>query len=291
MGDYDSGGAGLSLPAILAIGSLLFLYVFVISPLMKWAGENPALFTAMFSTTIITIVLLGMFFLMAKTQESRKSGNAEKGQVSYHSPKLSGIDRIFFGKKQYSSTGNWWKPSGMQDPINIPLEVEEKERNLGLFPYLFYPFIFLFNASNSLKNGILSAFQHEKNQEKIRMGLLEAVIKSINRYKPTDNCIDESGYRTELATWLKKSFPKLNVESYAGQNKPDIVAGKIAIELRRHSDANFADALLEKCPKYSSGYRDLIVLIVEARYKEEKYEKILSGLKNEFDNTVLLLKY
>ncbi len=281
----------MSLPAILAIGSLLFLYVFVIGPLMKWAGENPALFTAMFSTTIITIVLLGMFFLMAKTQESRKSGNAEKGQVSYHSPKLSGIDRIFFGKKQYSSTGNWWKPSCMQDPINIPLEVEEKEQDLGLFQYLFYPFIFLFNIANFLRNSILSAFQYEISKENISVDLPQAVAETINRFHPHGNHPDKFWYHSELRDWLKKSFPKHDVELHADSALPRITVEKIAIEFMQHAEGNPAHALLEKCPKYASAYHDLIVVVIEPRFSWEKYEKSLSSLKKNFGNMLLVLKY
>ena len=40
MGEYKSEGAGLPMPAILAIGALFFLYVFVIDPVMKWAKDK-----------------------------------------------------------------------------------------------------------------------------------------------------------------------------------------------------------------------------------------------------------
>lgn len=259
MGDSDSAGGGLPLPAILAIGGLLFLYLFVIQPLINWAKDNPLMFMMMFSGTAMLIGVLAMFFIMAKAQESRGGGGEPGGQVSYH-PGSPGAGSLFSAKRHGASPLGYWKPRGIHVFADTGLENEGKRR------------------------------QVPEKKEEISVDVPEAVAEVINAFRPSDECGSDANYRLELRDWLKKMFPKLHVELHNSPALPGLSVEKVAIELQSHETMKQPTALLEKCPKYAAAYNSLLVVVKEARFSGEKYEKSLSGLEKDFDNIIIVLK-
>ncbi|VVC02210.1 Uncharacterised protein [uncultured archaeon] len=257
MADYDSGG-GLPLPAILAIGGLLFLYLFVLKPLLAWAGENPLLFMAMFAITAMAVGGAAMFFLMMKMQESRGGGSG--GQVSFHGSEPSGIGSLFSAKRHGTSPLGYWRPRG----------------------------IHVFSDA-AVENGGRRRLPEKK--EEISMDVPEAVAEVINAFRPSGDGASESRYRLELKDWLKKSFPKLHVELHTSHALPSLSVEKVAIELQSHETMKQPKAVIEKCQKYADEYRNLVVVIAGARFSGEKYEKSISGLENDFGNVIVVLKY
>lgn len=268
MGDYDTdAGGGLPLPAILAIGALFFLYVFVIEPLMSWAKENPLLFMGMAAFTVVIVILLALSFLMVKMQESRGSRGIEGGQVSYHGSGQSGsgIFGALSSTRQHHPAAIW-KPHGIHTYSNLP-DANLSDEYAG------------------------KRREQAESKEKISVNLPQAVAEIINNFQPAGGYEDEFAYRTELKDFLKKAFPKLDVVLRTAHALPNITVEKIAIEIRQHADENPVNALLEKCPKYAKAYRDLVVVVIEPRFSEEKYEKSLSSMKKSFENILLVLKY
>jgi len=274
MADYDEGG-GLPASTVLAIGALLFVYLFVIEPLMKWANENPLLFTLMLSMAFILVALFALFFVLAKMEDAAAYGRiggqiAYKGaeNAAYEERPIQGFLGKFFGAGRHS-------PMPSAKP---PIKWEPH----GLYTYT--------NAAPA-SGGKRSEPKGAKAEAAMDFPLLPALAEAINGFKPSGQHPDEFGYCAELREFLKAKFPRLKWESRNQPHLPPLAVGKIAIEVCRHGEGQFAGALVEKCQKYSNSYRELLLVLVEARFREEKYGEMFSGLKKSFDNVALVVKY
>ncbi len=262
MGDYDTESTGLPLTTLLAIGSLLFLYIFVLQPLLAWADENPLLFMAMFGITVILLCFFVISYLAIKLREGAgRPGGPDVGGVMYKPSEPSGITGLFSALKPPLVSGSARKHRGFHTyyPTGIEKKVNESEK--------------------------------EASNEKASFSLPDEVAETIRKFKPPENYGGASGYGLALMEKLKKAFPPLAIEMHLDNSHPMLNVEEIAIELLTHYEALHPDALLEKCQKYSPKYRFLIAIILEPRFGEDKYEKTLSGLEKEFDSLAIVLKY
>lgn len=109
----------------------------------------------------------------------------------------------------------------------------------------------------------------------------DEIIKAIEEFRPSRRHRDESGYHFELQGWLSSRFPNSKVELQTGGSRPDIVIGKIAIEVKGPTDDRAVKTLAEKYVKYLNYYENLIYVLFEPCYSERKFKDIREGIEKD----------
>jgi len=263
MGDYDSDPGGLPLPAILAIGALIFIYMFILQPILNWANENPLLFAAMAGLAFVAVLLLAMLLLMAKSSEPGGSGTAKilGGQVAPGSSGTAGYSAGSGRKGPTQSIFGKWHPGIIRSSVDFAPETPTRPGSLKIA------------------------------NEETGVNLLGAVAESVSNFRAPSESSDDPSYRAELADHLRKAFPGLSVGLYVAQNRPSVSVEKVAVELQRHGDKGPEKAFLDKCPAYAKDFPELVAVVLEPRFSREKYENGLSLLKKHFRAMAVVLKY
>jgi hypothetical protein len=132
-------------------------------------------------------------------------------------------------------------------------------------------------------NNLIKNFNERKEKEiQLKQSLIFKVIESIENFKPAKKWHNEDSYHKELLGWLKQPFPEIKYELQTGGSRPDLVIGKIAIEIKGPTDDNALNTLATKILKYSHYYEHVVFVLFEPSFSERNYKEITSGIKNTY---------
>jgi hypothetical protein len=132
--------------------------------------------------------------------------------------------------------------------------------------------------------------QKEDEEARLKESKLYKVTESIKRFKPSMAYTLESGYQYELQGWLKQEFPSASLENSIGASRPDIVIDEIAIEIKGPTGNAELGTLSEKVFKYLYHYENLIIVLFEPSFTEQRYREIKEGIEHFIPNVIFIRK-
>lgn len=122
--------------------------------------------------------------------------------------------------------------------------------------------------------------------------LINRIVEEIKAFEPAKPELrNEYAYQLSLHSWLKKSFPKADIEIQRGHSRPDIVIEDIAIEIKGPTDSQGLITIADKCMRYADNFPEgLIVVLFEVRVNEGRYQEWLESLKRKYPNVKVIRK-
>lgn len=122
--------------------------------------------------------------------------------------------------------------------------------------------------------------------------LINRIVEEIKAFEPAKPELrNEYAYQLSLHSWLKKSFPKADIEIQRGHSRPDIVIEDIAIEIKGPTDSQGLITIADKCMRYADHFpQGLIVVLFEVRVNEGRYQEWLESLKRKYPNVKVIRK-
>jgi hypothetical protein len=160
--------------------------------------------------------------------------------------------------------------------------------NIILFTKIFVPIIIIII-------GLIIFYKikkkKEREQEKIENtpAFLLELESRINWFKPLRNYKEEKLYQTELAGFLKSSYPYLHIEEAKDYSRPDIVIDNIAIEIKWPTNMAGLKSLPDKINSYLPKWDYLFIVLfnIDIVNDEEKNEEIYKQKIDEIlENTI-----
>jgi hypothetical protein len=115
-------------------------------------------------------------------------------------------------------------------------------------------------------------------------------IKAIKEFEPARKYKNEFPYQTDLRGWLKSQFPNTEIEIQKGSERPDIVIGDIAIEIKGPTDSSALKSIADKAVRYLQHYKYFIVVLFEVEVNESHYEIWLKGMNKSFPEVTIIRK-
>jgi len=121
-------------------------------------------------------------------------------------------------------------------------------------------------------------FETLKNNSPEPYPLLDRIVAAIERFEPACRWKREREYQIDLAGYLKRQFPDLElyVEPQSGASRPDLAINDIAIEVKGPTTSQDLSTIPEKIAKYSNYYQSLVFVLFEPMYSERRCNEILS---------------
>jgi len=127
----------------------------------------------------------------------------------------------------------------------------------------------------------------EENYKKSFPYLVQKEIKS---FTPSKKWNTEEGYQGELQGWIKTKFPHSKVEIQRGSSRPDLLIGKIAVEVKGPTGSNELSTIADKCMRYALHFEHLIIVLFDLRVSHHMYEEWLDALKRQHPKVVVIKK-
>ena len=124
-------------------------------------------------------------------------------------------------------------------------------------------------SNNELHNTSTITKDHKKN-------LIDEIIETIKKFKPSYTYKTENLYQSELIGWLKAHFQsnKVAMEVISGSSRPDIVIDTIAIEIKGPTTGKSLDSVLSKCPRYKREFGGgVIIVLFDVKTNERRYSE------------------
>jgi len=121
---------------------------------------------------------------------------------------------------------------------------------------------------------------------------IEDLIKDIKDFKPIQKYNLERDYQIDLTRYLKGRFLNKNIgmEIQRKGNRPDIIVGDTAIEIKGPTRHNDLKTLAHKCLMYSKYFTKLVVVLFDVQMKEEKYKSIINEINKIFPEVIVIRK-
>jgi hypothetical protein len=118
------------------------------------------------------------------------------------------------------------------------------------------------------------------------------IYNIIKEFKPLRNYIEEKLYQTELAWFLKNSYPNLDIEIARDYSRPDIVVNNLAIEIKWPTTMNWLKSLPDKINSYIPKRDYLFIVLFNIKINDdlEKNKEIYENKKQEIINNINLDK-
>jgi len=111
-------------------------------------------------------------------------------------------------------------------------------------------------------------------------GSFAQVFTSIQEFEPTRNYRREYMFQAELYQWLKSRFSDTGFEVQSGSSRPDIVVGRIAIEVKGPTTVNELKAIADKCMRYTQHFgRGIIIVLFDVNVHSDWYEEWANAIK------------
>ena len=149
----------------------------------------------------------------------------------------------------------------------------------------------LFEMTETEFNSQIKSLTDKKvKEEQYKKLLISRVIDSIINFKPAKQWHNEDSYHKELLGWLKQPFPEILYELQTGGSRPDLVIGKIAIEIKGPTDDNALNTLATKILKYSQYYDHVIIVLFEPSFSERNYHEITRGIEKTYSHVHVIRK-
>jgi len=192
---------------------------------------------------------------------------------------------------------NYSKRRKDQEEIDI-LREKGKERRKILENLRWWDFndyiladILLGQKTDDEFNSLITELNQKKElEEQYRQSLISRVMESIENFIPTKKWGNEDSYHKELLGWLKQPFPEIQYELQTGGSRPDLVIGKIAIEIKGPTDDNALNTLATKILKYSHYYENVVIVLFEPSFSERNFKEITSGIEKTYSHVHVIRK-
>lgn len=116
--------------------------------------------------------------------------------------------------------------------------------------------------------------------------LLNDLLIEIKGFKPLRNYNSEQPYQVELAGFLKKTYPNLNIEETKWFARPDILVEDIAIEIKWPTTEQWLATIADKIMKYLK-YRNYIVIVLfNVKVNESYYNEWKDLINSHFNHCI-----
>jgi hypothetical protein len=106
------------------------------------------------------------------------------------------------------------------------------------------------------------------------------VFRSIREFEPIKKYRNEYMYQAELFQWLRSRFPDTGIEVQKGSSRPDVVVGRVAVEIKGPTTENELRTIADKCMRYCEHFKaGIIVVLFDVRVGTRFYSEWANGIK------------
>jgi hypothetical protein len=116
------------------------------------------------------------------------------------------------------------------------------------------------------------------------------LIKQIENFEPRYRYPRERYYHTELYAKLQVDYPHGISEKGTSDIRPDIVIGKVAIELKGPTYHYDLQSIYSKCFEYLTEYEALVIVLFDLHATEGQFKKVLNNVNRYFPRAVIIRK-
>ena len=124
----------------------------------------------------------------------------------------------------------------------------------------------------------VSRAQDEDAAARRQESFLSQVHAAVTRFEPSLWHESELPYHMELAGWLRPQFPATAVEHQQGSSRPDIVVGRVAIEVKGPTGQRELQTIADKCARYAQHFEGPIVALYDVRVLPRMYQEWEAGI-------------
>lgn len=100
---------------------------------------------------------------------------------------------------------------------------------------------------------------------------LNKILAEIKSFKQLRNHSSETQHHMEIAGFLKKTFPDLEIEQTSWNTRPDIVISNVAIEIKWPTTSSWLQTLADKIIRYLKHYEYIIVILFNVEVSREDF--------------------
>lgn len=115
------------------------------------------------------------------------------------------------------------------------------------------------------------------------------LVTAIKAFKPVRKYEYEQPYHDNLYSFLNAKFPGIKHEHQEGSSRPDILFGRIAIEVKGPTDNQALDTLTTKYLKYRGHFERVIFVLFDPRYSTSHFNEIKKGIQRDWPEAEIIV--
>lgn len=120
--------------------------------------------------------------------------------------------------------------------------------------------------------------------------MLNAVTTAIQSFEPFRQYKFENQYQIDLARHLSEHFNDVKLEQQIRSSRPDIVVGKIAIEIKGPTTTRSLQTISDKILRYYNNFDSVVIVLFNIQMTEEHYDEWLEGIKEHYPRVKVVRK-
>lgn len=120
------------------------------------------------------------------------------------------------------------------------------------------------------------------NTVEITNELAKDIISELSSFRPLKYYNNEQQYHMELAGFLKKTFPELAIEETSWNTRPDIIVGRIALEVKWPTGNRELATIADKIIRYLKHYDYIIVVLFNVEISQAAYNEWNKDIMENF---------
>ncbi|GEM_PF-4482040 len=158
---------------------------------------------------------------------------------------------------------------------------EEEQRRRGLVPH----------AGRDGATRWVAPAEAESLARRAAASEEEAMVRAcLDAFSPSMRHDHELPYHMELLGYLRARLPAALPEVQVGSSRPDIVVGRIAIEVKGPTDVAALQTVADKCVRYAQHFDVVIVVLFDVTVGERMYAEWERGIARTFPQVALVRK-